>query len=257
MKKMFIDSHAHLQWGSFDVDREQVIARAKDKQVNSIVNIGFDLEGSIKSIKLAETHQNLYATIGIHPNSANQFTKKSLTALKELAANPKVVAIGEIGLDYFRNLSPKTAQMKAFEAQLVLAQELNLPVIIHDREAHSDILEVLSRFNGKVKGIMHCFSANKEIAQQCIKLGFLVSFAGNVTYPKAYPLHEAAQWVDLKNLLIETDCPFLTPQGMRGKRNEPSYLLMTAQKIADLKGVSIETIAEATTKNAKTIFNIP
>ena len=253
---MFVDSHAHLQWGSFDVDREQVLERAKKAQVDCIVNIGFDLDGCLKGIRLAETYPGLYATVGIHPHSANQFNEKTLSTLKALAGNPKVVAIGEIGLDYFRNLSSREAQMKAFEAQLLLAQELSLPVIIHDREAHSDVLQVLSKFKGKIKGIMHCFSGDKEIARQCLELGFFISFAGNVTYPKAYPLHEAARWINLENMLIETDCPFLTPQEMRGKRNEPSYLPMTAKKIADLKGTSIETVAAATTKNAKAIYKI-
>jgi TatD DNase family protein len=254
---MFIDSHAHLQWGSFDADREQVLIRAKDKQIDCIVNIGFDLEGSKRGVKLAETRHGLYATVGFHPHNANQFNEKTLDELKQLATNPKVVAIGEIGLDYFRNLSPKVVQIKVFEAQLALAQELGLPVVIHDREAHNDVLNILTHFKGKIKGIMHCFSGDKEFAQHCIELGFLISFAGNVTYPKAYPLHEAARWVDLKDLLIETDCPFLTPQDMRGKRNEPSYLPITAQKIADLKGVSIDTVAEVTAKNAKTIFRLP
>lgn len=253
---VFVDSHAHLQWGSFDVDREQVMDRAKKAQVDCIVNIGFDLDGCLKGIKLAETYPNLYAAIGIHPHSANQFNDKTLSTLKMLASEPKVVAIGEIGLDYFRNLSSKEAQMKAFTEQLVLAQELDLPVVIHDREAHTDVLQVLSEFRGKIKGIMHCFSGGKEIAQQCIELGFLVSFAGNVTYPKAYPLHEAAHWVNLEDMLIETDCPFLTPQEMRGRRNEPSYLSMTAKKIAELKDVSVETVATVTAKNAKAIYKI-
>lgn len=253
---MFVDSHAHLQWDSFDADREQVLSRAEKAQVDCIVNIGFDLDSCLKGIKLAETYAGLYVAIGIHPHNASQFSEETLITLKELAANPKVVAIGEIGLDYFRNLSPIEAQMKAFGAQLGLAQELGLPVIIHDRDAHADILQIISNFRGKVKGIIHCFSGNKEIAQQFLDLGFLISFAGNVTYPKAYPLHEAAKWVSLENMLIETDCPFLTPQEMRGKRNEPSYLPITARKIAELKGTSIEKVAEATTKNAKDIYRI-
>jgi len=256
VKSVFIDSHAHLQWATFESDREQVLKRAKEQQVNSIVNIGFDLEGSIKGIKLAEIYPDLYATVGFHPHNASQFNENTLSDLKNLAENPKVVAIGEIGLDYYRNLSPKAVQVKAFEAQLNLAQQLGLPVVIHDREAHNDVLDILSGFKGKIKGVMHCFSGNKEFAQQCIELGFLISFAGNITYPKAYPLHDAARWIDLKDLLIETDCPFLTPQNMRGKRNEPCYLPITAQKIADLKGINMETIAEQTVKNTKLIFNI-
>jgi TatD DNase family protein len=173
-----------------------------------------------------------------------------------LARRPKVVAIGEIGLDFFRNLSSRSAQKIAFEAQLLLAQELDLPVVIHDREAHGDVLESLLKFKGKIKGVMHCFSGNKELAEQCLNLGFLISFAGNVTYPKAVMLQEAAKRVDLEKMLLETDCPFLTPQDMRGKRNEPSYLPITAQKIAQLKEVSLEKVAEVTARNAKEIFKI-
>jgi TatD DNase family protein len=254
--KVFVDSHAHLQWNSFIDDFELVLERAKKTQVCCIVNIGFDLDSCIKGVKLANTYPELYASIGIHPHSANEFNDTTLSTLKTLATNPKVVAIGEVGLDYFRNLSTKEAQMKAFEAQLSLAYELNLPVVIHDREAHDDILKVLSKYNGKLNGIMHCFSGDIKIAQQCIDMGFLISFAGNVTYPKAYQLHEAAKYVALDNMLIETDCPFLTPQEMRGKRNEPSYLVMTANKIAALKDVSIDDVAAVTTKNAKTIYRI-
>ncbi len=254
---MFVDTHAHLQWASFDNDRENVLARAKEKRVTRIVNIGFDLAGSVKGVTLAEQHSDLYAAVGIHPHSASSLNKKTIDALRALAANPKVVAIGEIGLDYYRNLSPKEVQKQAFETQLALAQELNLPVVIHDREAHNDIIQTLSKFKGKIRGIIHCFSGNKAFAQQCIDLGFRISFAGNVTYPKAHELHEAAEWVDLKHVLIETDCPWLTPQEMRGKRNESSFLPLTAQKIADLKHISVAELAEITTRNAEEILKLP
>lgn len=164
------------------------------------------------------------------------------------------MSIGEIGLDYYRDLSPREVQKKAFEAQLFLAKELELPVVIHDREAHRDVLKIISRFKGKIRGIMHCFSGSKEMAEQCIKSGFLVSFAGNVTYPNAHKLHEIAKWIDLRKILLETDSPWLAPQDMRGKRNEPSFLPFIAQKIASLKEICLDDLAGATTKNAEAIF---
>ena len=254
--KMFVDTHAHLQWASFDKDRKNALERAKEKRVTRIVNIGFDIAGSLKGITLAENHKELYATVGIHPHHANKLNEKAVAKLKELATNPKVVAIGEIGLDYYRNLSAKEVQKQAFETQLALAQELKLPVVIHDREAHDDILQTLSTFKGKIKGIMHCFSGSREMAQECIDLGFRISFAGNLTYPKAHGLREIAEWIDLKNMLLETDCPWLAPQDMRGKRNEPSFLPMIAQEIANLKRVSVDDLAGATTKNAEAILKL-
>jgi TatD DNase family protein len=254
---MLVDTHAHLQWASFDKDREKVIRRAQKASVSNIVNIGYDLDGSVKGVELAEQHNGLYATVGIHPHNAIRLDQNVLNKLRELSRHPKVVAIGEIGLDYYRNLSPRENQKKTFEAQLSLAGELELPVVIHDREAHSDILEIISRFKGKVRGIMHCFSGDKEMAEQIIELGFLVSFAGNVTYPNAHKLRETARWIDLDSVLIETDSPWLPPQAMRGKRNEPCFLPFIAGEIAELKGIATEELAEATTMNAKEIYQLP
>jgi TatD DNase family protein len=250
-EKMFVDTHAHLQWASFDADRQNVLERAEEKQVTRIVNIGFDIDGCLKGVKLAENHNGLYATVGIHPHSANTLNKKIVDKLRELAANPKVVAIGEIGLDYYRNLSPREVQKQAFETQLALAEELGLPVVIHDREAHHDILKALSRFQGKIKGVMHCFSGSKEMAKECIDLGFKIAFNGTITYPKNHELREIAKWIDLKNILLETDCPWLAPQEVRGKRNEPSFLPIIAQEIANLKHVNVDDLAETTTRNAE------
>jgi TatD DNase family protein len=249
--KVFVDSHAHLQWRSFDNDLKAVLERAEEKGVTRIVNIGFDLAGCLKGVELAENNKGLYATVGIHPHDAKTLNQKMVDKLRELAANPKVVAIGEIGLDYFRNLSPREVQRQAFETQLALAEELGLPVLIHDRQAHDDILQTLSRFKGKITGIMHCFSGSKEMAQQCLDLGFKLSFNGTVTYPKNRELREIAKWIDLKNMLLETDCPFLSPQKVRGKRNEPSFLPLIAREIANLRGMSIDDLAEATTRNAE------
>ena len=254
--KMFVDTHAHLQWASFDRDRKDVLERAKEKLVTRIVNIGFDIAGSLKGVELAENHTGLYATVGIHPHSANTLNKEIVGKLRELAANPKVVAIGEIGLDYYRNLSPREVQKQAFETQLALAEELGLPVVIHDREAHDDILQTLLRFEGKIKGVMHCFSGNKEMAQQCIDLGFKISFNGTITYSKNHELREIAKWINPENILLETDCPFLAPQEVRGKRNEPSFLPMIAQEIANLKHISVDDLAETTTKNAEEILKL-
>jgi TatD DNase family protein len=253
---MLVDSHAHLQWRSFDQDREKVITLAKEADVKYIVNIGYDLEGSKKAIELAEKHEGLYATVGIHPHNASELNEKVLDNLRRLSENPKVVAIGEIGLDYYRNLSPKAAQQKAFEAQLILAQELELPVVIHDRDAHVDVLKTLSKFKGKLNGVMHCFSGSSEMAEQYVKMEYYISFAGPVTFPNARKLHESAKSIDLNKILLETDCPWLAPQEMRGKRNEPAFLPFTAEKIANLRGISLAELAEATTKNTKQIFHI-
>lgn len=256
VKKMFVDTHAHLQWRSFDKDRELVIKRAKKEGVFNIVNVGFDIENCYKAIELATQNKGLYATVGIHPHNANKLNEKNLNFLRKLSRNPKVVGIGEIGLDYYRLLSHLEVQKQAFETQLLLACEQNLPVVIHNREAESDILMILSKFRGKIKGIMHCFSGDIEFAKKSIKLGFLISFAGPITYSKSYSLHEVAKWINLKDMLLETDCPWLAPQLVRGKRNEPSFLPQIADKIAALKKITIKEIAQSTTENAQRIFNL-
>jgi TatD DNase family protein len=253
---MLVDSHAHLQWASFDRDREDVIKRAREAGVERIVNIGFDVLGSRRAVELAEKHEDLYATVGIHPHNASQLNQEVLNELRKLSQRRKVVAIGEIGLDYYRNLSPREIQKKTFEAQLILAEELRLPVIIHDREAHNEIWEMLSKFKGKVQGIMHCFSGSKEMAEQYVKSNFYVSLAGPVTFPNSLRLHEVAKCIDLKKLLLETDSPWLAPQDMRGKRNEPSFLTFIAKKIAELREIPLREVVEATTENAKKIFQM-
>jgi len=253
---MFFDTHAHLQWKSFDKDRDLVIKRAKKEDVFNIVNVGFDIDNCYKAINLATQNKGLYATVGLHPHNASQLNEKTLKVLRTLSKNPFVVGIGEIGLDYYRLLSPKEVQKQAFETQLILASEQNLPVVIHNREAESDILITLSKFKGKIKGIMHCFSGDIAFAKKSIQLGFLISFAGPITYSKSYNLHDIAKWIDLKDVLIETDCPWLAPHSVRGKRNEPSYLPRIANKIADLKKLTRNEVGETTTENAKRIFNL-
>jgi TatD DNase family protein len=251
---MFVDTHAHLQWGRFDRDREKVINRARNANVKRIVNVGFDVMGSIKGIELAEKNKGLYATVGIHPHNASSLNEAVLDNLRKLSKNPKVVAIGEIGLDYYRTLSPKEAQKNAFEAQLFLAEELKLPVIVHNREADDDTLEILSKFSGRIKGILHCFSGDLKMAEQCVKHNHYLSVAGPVTFPNSHNLQKIVRWVDLSYLLLETDSPWLAPQSMRGKRNEPAFLVYVAKKIAKLKGISMTELAEATTENSKKIL---
>ena len=254
---MLVDTHAHLQWANFNEDQEKVIRRAREASVSYIVNIGFDLRGSTKAVELAIKHKGVFAAVGIHPHNASQLNKNVYKKLKKLSEKRKVVAIGEIGLDYYRNLSSRIAQKNAFENQLLLAEELEIPVVIHDREAHADTLKILLKFKGKIKGVMHCFSGNKMTAEQYIKSGFFISFAGPITFLNSHKLHEIARWIDLNKVLLETDSPWLAPQDVRGKRNEPAFLPFIAKKIAELKGISVDELAEATTKNAKKIFQLP
>jgi len=251
---MLVDTHAHLQWQVFDKDLEKVLDRARKADVNCIINIGYDLSGSKKAIKLAERYEGLCATVGFHPHNANQLNENVLNELRKLSAHPNVVAIGEIGLDYYRNLSPRKVQLKAFEAQLALAEEVGLPVVIHDRDAHADTLKMLSKFKGRIKGVMHCFSGSKEMADQCIKFNYYISFAGPVTFRNAYRLQAIAKKIDLDRILLETDSPWLAPQKERGKRNEPAFLIHIAEKIAELQGTSLDKLAETTANNAKRIF---
>lgn len=253
---ILIDSHAHIQLKNFDNDREAMFARAKKAGVECIITIGFDLETSMGAIRLAEQYDFVYATVGMHPHDAKLLNDEIIARFRELAQHPKVVAMGEMGLDYYRNLSPRSIQQKAFEAQLRLAQELNLPIIVHDRDAHEDIMEILRQYVGKMEkhGVLHCFSGDIEMAKEAIDLGFYISIAGPVTYPKSLSLQRVAREVTLNSLLLETDCPWLAPQFRRGKRNEPAYIKSIAEMIAELRGVSVTTIADATTANVTKLF---
>ena len=253
---MLIDTHAHLQMNKYDNDRDAVIARAVDAGVDCIINVSFDLSSSQQAVKLAEKYENLYAAVGVHPHDAKLLDDKTLDALRDLAEHPKVVAIGEMGLDYYRDLSPRAVQKSAFEKQLRFAEEVDLPVIIHNRDAHQDTLEILRRYSGQLRGVMHCFSGDVDFADDCIKMGLYISFAGPVTYPKSYQLREVAAHVQQDRFFVETDCPYLAPQFKRGKRNEPSYVKAVAKKIAEIRRTTFPEIAHITTENAKTFFQI-
>jgi TatD DNase family protein len=252
---MLIDSHAHLEMKEFDHDREKVVERALQAGVGFIVTVGTNLALSRKAVELAERHENIYATIGIHPHDVVNTDNKTFDALRELAHRKKVVAYGEIGLDFFRNISPQEKQIDLFGRQLELAKELQLPVIIHDRDAHEQALRMV-KASGIRRGVFHCFSGDYNMARQCIDWGFYISVPGVVTFDKAKTIQDVARCVPLSSLLLETDAPYLAPIPHRGKRNEPSFIIQTAKKVAELKGVSWEDVADATTKNAKNLFQI-
>lgn len=251
-----IDTHAHLQWRDFDKDREEVIKRAFTTDLNAIISVGYDLEACGETVRIANDHNGIYAAVGIHPHDAKSLDAKALDALRELSENRKVVAIGEIGLDYYRDLSPRQKQKEAFERQIRLAQELDLPIIVHDREAHADILQILRDSGSNVTGVMHCFSGSLEMAEEVIKLGYLISIAGPVTFPNAKKLHELVGRLPEESLVLETDCPWLAPQSMRGKRNEPSFILETARKVAELKEIPFDLLVQTTSQNATRLFKI-
>jgi TatD DNase family protein len=256
--EMLIDSHAHLDGPKFDQDRVEVISRARAAGISAIINVGFDMPSCKRSIVLAEEYPEVYAAIGIHPHDADTAKEEDFTQLQAWAAHPKVVAIGEMGLDYYRNLSPRETQQQVFRRQLELARFVKKPIIIHDRDAHGDIMTILhEEYRDIPGGVMHCYSGSAEMAKEIIKLGLAVSIAGPVTFHNSRKLHEVIEQVPLEWLLIETDAPYLTPEPYRGKRNESSYVRFVAEKIAEIKGLPVEKIAEITSINAKRIFSLP
>lgn len=252
---MLIDSHAHLEMKEFDSDRSDVIERAGQAGVDVIVTVGTNLRLSRKALSIARQYKNIYATVGIHPHDVAKADEKTLDELKLLAEDPRVVAYGEIGLDYYRNISPREKQKEMFGHQLSLALELKLPVVIHDREAHEDALNMV-RDSGVRRGVFHCFSGDDVMARQCIDLGFYISVPGVVTFDKSTVLHEVVRQVPLDAILLETDCPYLAPVPFRGKRNEPSFIVHTAKKVAAIKGRKWEEVAQVAAQNARKLFGI-
>ncbi len=256
---MFIDSHAHLESPEFDQDRSAMLERAKSARVERILAIGSgtgtDLDAAVK---LAEGSSYLDASIGIHPHEAKLATSKDFDRLKKLASHPKVVAWGEIGLDFHYDHSPREVQKRVFIQQLVLAQEAHLPVIIHTREAEAETLQILKQYWGRSGsgGVLHCFSGTLEMAEKCMEIGFMVSFSGMLTFPKAPAIRDVAKEIPLERLLIETDSPFLAPIPYRGKRNEPAYVVETAKALAQLRALSLEEVAEITAGNYRRFFKV-
>ncbi len=247
-----VDAHCHVQGAAFDDDREAVVGRALET-LEWIVVAGDELETSRAAVALAR--DRVYATVGIHPHHAEAVDASALADIRELAGEPRVVAIGEVGLDYYYEHVPRERQQAAFRAQLDLASELALPVVIHCRDAYEAITPILEACHRRLAGgVMHCFSGDAAFAKRCLTWGFHISFAGNVTFPKATPLREAALAVPMDRLLVETDSPYLAPQPVRGKRCEPIYVQHTARLLADLKGVPFDNFARQTTENARGLF---
>ncbi|HEY8562731.1 MAG TPA: TatD family hydrolase [Pyrinomonadaceae bacterium] len=257
----YIDSHCHIDGDAFDHDRDEVVQRAKDAGVKAmlVVGTGDPASGEIaKAVATAEKYANVFAAIGVHPHDARAYDDRAEEALVDLAKSEKVIAWGEIGLDYYYDHSPREVQRAVFVRQIRKARELNLPIIIHSRDADDETVEILTKecsFPG-FRGIMHCFGGTPEMARALMEIGFLISFAGNVTFKKAENLRDAARVVPLERLLIETDCPFLTPMPFRGKRNEPAYVVETAKFLAGFFGVEVEQLANQTTRNFLDFFKL-
>lgn len=250
------DTHAHLYDKAFDRDRDEVLTRTLEA-VDYVVIPSENYETSQKAVHLAETYGPVYGAVGIHPHETKYASEEILQKIGDLAQLPKVKAIGEIGLDYHFFYSDKETQQKWFARQIELARDLDLPFLIHDREAHGDTLSILKKHkNSRMRGIMHCFSGSVETAEELMKLGFYISFAGPLVFPNSRRLKEAAREIPLDRLLIETDSPYLTPPPHRGERNEPANVIYVAEEIARLKGIPVETVVEETRKNGLSIYGI-
>jgi len=253
---MLIDTHAHLDSAKFEHDRGEVISRSLAAGVNVIVTVGSDLDSSRKAVALAQQYPCIYAAVGIHPHEASRVEHDDLAELAHLCEHEAVVAIGEIGLDFYRKLSPPDTQRELFIAQLELAQQANKPVVIHDRQAHTEVMSILRDKAVNLQGVLHCFSGDREMAVQATKMGFYISFGGPITFQNARMLQKLVRELPLDCMLIETDCPYLAPHPHRGQRNEPAYVRLVADKIATLKEVPFERVAEVTTANARQLFGL-
>jgi TatD DNase family protein len=254
---MLIDSHAHLDMKDFQEDFDEVIQRALQEGLSHIITIGIDLDSSQNALELAHQYDFIYSTVGFHPHDADKMDAGQLNKLSELASDPKVVAWGEIGLDFFKNYSPREKQINAFNQQLDLAIEHDLPVIIHNRDAHQETYETLRRRkdNG-ARGVIHCFSGDYDLAMRFIDMGYFISIPGTVTYKKALNVQDVASRIPLDRMLVETDAPFLAPIPKRGKRNEPAFVIHTAKKIAELRSIDFQEVAEQTSENTRHLFGI-
>ncbi len=252
---MLIDTHVHLNAEQYEEDVVEVIESARRAGVNRMVVVGFDTPTIERAIELAETYSFIYAVIGWHPVDAIDCTQKELDWIESLASHPKVVGIGEMGLDYYWDKSPREVQQQLFRKQIQLAKRVNLPIVIHNREATADVVRILKEEEAAtVGGIMHCFTGSVEVARECIAMNFLISLGGPVTFKNAKQPKKVAEEIELEHLLVETDAPYLTPHPYRGKRNEPKHVVLVAEEIAKLKGISYEEVAKQTTRNAEKIF---
>jgi TatD DNase family protein len=254
---MLIDSHAHLEMPEFRRDLTEVIERAKASGVEYIFTVGTEKKDWTRALEIAHLSPSVYAILGVHPHNAKEIDEETYRTLRKLCADEKVRAFGEIGLDFYRNRSPQDVQLRRFREQIQLAEDLSLPIVVHDREAHQETLEILkSEKAEEYGGIIHCFSGDYEMAKECIEMGFYISVPGTITFKNAEGFQEIIKRLPLESLLIETDAPFLAPVPFRGKRNEPSYVRYTAQKVAEIKKVSLEKVAEVTTENALRVYRL-
>ncbi|MFH1202359.1 MAG: TatD family hydrolase [Candidatus Omnitrophota bacterium] len=253
---MLIDTHCHLDFPEFDKDRDEVISRAKDSGLGYIINIGSSLKGSKESIVLAQKYDLVYATVGIHPHDADGADTEVIKELDGLIKNNKVVAVGECGLDYYRNLSSHDNQREIFFTLINLAKSSDLPVVVHSRQAEEETLDILKK-QMPLRAVVHCFSADENFLRQYLDLGFYISFTCNITYKKANSLRNLVGLIPLNRLMLETDAPFLPPEGLRGQRNEPRAVKILCQEIAKIKGLDFNEVASVTTKNAKEFFRLP
>ncbi len=255
---MLIDTHCHLDFPEFDADRPQVLEAARAAGVGALIDVGSSLEGSRRAVTLSRQYPEVFATVGIHPHDAKACDETAFAEIEKLVREPKVVAIGEVGLDYYRNLSEPAAQREAFGRFLALAARVAKPLVIHCRNAESDMLQMLTPVG--IKGIpgvvVHCFSGSAEFLSACLERGFCVSFTANITYKKAEGLRCLVRSVPLERMFLETDAPYLSPEGKRGRRNEPANVIDVAQEIGHIKGVDVEKVCGATTDNARRFFNI-
>ena len=252
---MLFDTHAHMNDPAFDEDREQVLLGLKDKGVANILNVGCCLESSKDCIAMAEKYDFVYASVGTHPDSADEVDETVLEAYRQMARHPKVQAIGEIGLDYYYETIPREIQIKAFRMQMELARELKMPVIVHERNAHDDGMRVVKEFKD-VTGVFHCYSGSAEMARQLVDMGWYIGFTGVLTFKNARKAVETAERIPLERIVLETDCPFMAPEPYRGKRNDPGYLFRMAQRLAEIRGISVEEVHRITTENAKALYRI-
>ncbi len=254
MYKNIFDTHAHYDDERFNEDRDQLLSSLFEGSVSRIVNCGCDLKSSLTTIDLAEKYDNLYAAIGVHAHEAESCTAEDLAKIASLYNHEKVVAVGEIGLDYFYDFSPRERQIEVFRTQIELANKLDLPVIIHDREAHEDTLNILKEL--RPKGVVHCFSGSVEMAKEIIKLGLYIGLGGAVTFKNAKKPIEVAEYMPLDRLLLETDAPYMTPVPFRGKRCDSAHIAYTAEKIAEVKEMDVQELIDICNENAKKLFNI-
>lgn len=252
---MLIDVHAHYDDKRYDEDREETLDRVKES-VDIVINSGSNISSSKRSVELANKYNFIYASVGVHPHDTERTPENTIEILDDLLKNPKVVAVGEIGFDYYHNFSDRETQKYWFKKQMDFAADVKYPVVVHDRDAHGDCLEMVKRYKDKVRGIFHCYAGSAEMAKELIKLGYMFSFGGVVTFANARSCHEVVRSIPIEYIMLETDCPYLAPHPHRGKRNDSGYINLVAQKIAELKNMPADEVIRKTGENAKNFFSL-